>query len=134
MCVCVCVCVSNLFQTVRAFLPWMIANNYGHIVEICSMACFVGIPKASDYCTTKAGVLNFAHSLRMELMMQKKMGVAVTCVFPSAVDTELAQLIHTITHKMDPTKCAQEIISGLSNRPFMVSIGGGYTFAAIQRL
>lgn len=98
------------------------------------MACFIGIPKASDYCTTKAGVLNFAHSLRMELMMQKKMGVAVTCVFPSAVDTELSKLIHTIPHKMDPEECAKKMIKAIFDKPFMVSIGGGYLFSAIQRL
>ena len=129
------VCVNFYLQTVRAFLPWMIENNYGYIMEICSMACFMGIPKASDYSTSKAGVLNFAHSLRMELMMQKKMGVTVTCVFPSAVDTELAKLIHTITHKMNPTQCAKEIVDCMSSKPFMASIGGGgYVFAAIQRL
>ena len=111
----------------------MIENNYGHIVEICSMACFTGIPKASDYCTTKAGVLNFAHSLRMELLVQKKTGVAVTCVLPSAVDTELSKLVH-VPHKMDPTVCARQTVSALSKKPFMTSIGGGHLLAAVQRL
>ena len=111
----------------------MIENNYGHIVEICSLACFNGIPKASDYCSSKAGVLNFAHSLRMELMMQKKMGVAVTCVLPAAVDTELSKLIHTLPHKMDPSECARQLVASIANKPFLVSVGGGYFFAAIQR-
>lgn len=121
------------FQTVRAFLPWMVDNNYGHIIELCSMAGFTGVPKASDYCACKGALLGFAHSLRMELMMQKKTGVAVTCVFPYAVDTELSKIIRSIPNKMDPGECAKKMMKAIRGKPFMTSIGTRYTFSAIQR-
>ena len=112
----------------------MIENDYGHIIEICSLASFNGTPKASDYCSSKGGVFNFAHSLHMELLMQKKMGVSVTCVFPSAVDTELAKMIQILPHKMSPIHCAEEIIKVLYKKPVLLPVGGSFMFAALQRL
>lgn len=111
----------------------MIENNYGHIIELCSMAGFTGVPKASDYCACKSALLSFAHSLRMELMMQRKTGVAVTCVFPSAVDTELSKIVRSIPNKMEPGECATKIMKAIRGRPFMTSLGQGYVFAAVQR-
>jgi all-trans-retinol dehydrogenase (NAD+) len=37
------------YWTVRAFLPWMMDNDYGHIVEISSVAAYIGGPSCSDY-------------------------------------------------------------------------------------
>lgn len=41
------------FWTVRAFLPKMIENKRGHIVEIASMGGIAGLLKQVDYCATK---------------------------------------------------------------------------------
>lgn len=47
------------FWTVRAFLPKMIENKRGHIVEIASMGGIAGLFKQVDYCATKFATGNY---------------------------------------------------------------------------
>lgn len=72
---------------VKAFLPWMIENNYGCVVQIASILGHTGIPKLSHYCASKAAAVSFADTLRQELRAQKKTGISVTCVCPFHIDT-----------------------------------------------
>jgi all-trans-retinol dehydrogenase (NAD+) len=43
------------FWTVKAFLPDMVKNNYGHLITIASTAGLVGVDGLPDYCCSKAG-------------------------------------------------------------------------------
>ena len=81
--------LSFSLQTVKAFLPWMLDNNYGYIVSIASVMAFQGVPKLSDYSASKAAALSFAESLRYELRQEKKTGITVTCICPYHIRTEL---------------------------------------------
>lgn len=51
------------FWIVKKFLPSIIKNDYGHIVNIASLASFVVIGELADYACSKAGVLAFHESL-----------------------------------------------------------------------
>ena len=77
------------FWTVRAFLPWMMENNYGYIVNIGSITSFVGWPYSMSYSAAKAAVRSFSESLRYELLHKGKKGISVTCVYPAAINTRL---------------------------------------------
>uniref|UniRef100_A0A6G1S4R8 Retinol dehydrogenase 10 n=1 Tax=Aceria tosichella TaxID=561515 RepID=A0A6G1S4R8_9ACAR len=55
------------FWTVRAFLPEMIKQEHGHIVEIASMGGLSGMMKQVDYCATKFATIGFEESLSIEL-------------------------------------------------------------------
>lgn len=55
------------FWTVRAFLPEMIKQQHGHIVEIASMGGLTGLMKQVDYCATKFATIGFEESLSIEL-------------------------------------------------------------------
>ena len=63
-------------------LPYMHAGS--HIINMASSASYWPIPTFGVYCATKAYVLSFSKSLRMEL---KKRKINVTAVCPGPVDT-----------------------------------------------
>lgn len=51
----------------RAFLPAMIAQGSGHVVNVASAAAFHGLPKFSAYSASKAAVAALSEALRAEL-------------------------------------------------------------------
>jgi 3-oxoacyl-[acyl-carrier protein] reductase len=78
--------LNGTFFTNRAVVPHMVANNYGRIVNIASIAGKEGNPNASAYSASKAGVIGFTKSLAKELA---KTGVTVNSVTPAAVRTPI---------------------------------------------
>jgi 3-oxoacyl-[acyl-carrier protein] reductase len=78
--------LNGLFYCNRAIVPVMLANDYGRIVNIASVAGKEGNPNASAYSTSKAGVIGLTKSLGKELA---KSGIRVNCVTPAAVRTAI---------------------------------------------
>ena len=78
--------LNGLFYCNRAIVPVMIANDYGRIVNIASVAGKEGNPNASAYSTSKAGAIGLTKSLGKELA---KTGIRVNCVTPAAVRTAI---------------------------------------------
>jgi 3-oxoacyl-[acyl-carrier protein] reductase len=74
------------FYCCRAVVPQMIANNYGRIVNIASVAGKEGNPRAPAYSASKAGLISLTKSLGKELAAYD---IAVNCITPSAAKTEL---------------------------------------------
>jgi 3-oxoacyl-[acyl-carrier protein] reductase len=70
----------------RAVVPSMIANNYGRIVNIASIAGKEGNPNAAHYSASKAGVIALTKSLGKELAGYD---IAVNCVTPAAAKTAI---------------------------------------------
>ena len=78
--------LNGTFFTNRAVVPHMLAENYGRIVNIASIAGKEGNPNASAYSASKAGVIGFTKSLAKELA---KTGITVNSVTPAAVRTPI---------------------------------------------
>ena len=78
--------LNGLFYCNRAVVPVMLANDYGRIVNIASVAGKEGNPNASAYSTSKAGVIGFTKSLGKELANTR---LRVNCVTPAAVRTAI---------------------------------------------
>jgi 3-oxoacyl-[acyl-carrier protein] reductase len=78
--------LNGTFFTNRAAVPHMVAQSYGRIVNIASIAGKEGNPNASAYSASKAGVIGFTKSLAKELA---KTGVTVNSVTPAAVRTPI---------------------------------------------
>ena len=68
----------------KLFLPSMIKNKRGHIVNVASLAASFGIPCMAAYCGSKFAMLGFSESLSYEL---KNTNVGITVVSPIAVKT-----------------------------------------------
>jgi len=76
--------VTALAYLTRLFLPDMIDNNYGKILNIGSVASFLPGPTMSVYFATKAFVLSFSEALANEV---KGTGVTVTALCPGPTAT-----------------------------------------------
>jgi NAD(P)-dependent dehydrogenase (short-subunit alcohol dehydrogenase family) len=79
--------VFGLFALTRAVLPVMRAQRSGHILNITSVAGFVGFPASGYYAATKHAVEGFSDSLAAEV---GPLGIRVTCVAPGPFRTDWA--------------------------------------------
>lgn len=75
------------FWTTRAFLPYMMSANHGHIVTIASVSGLNGAVRLTDYCASKYAVVGFEESLRIELLTDGYDGINSTIVCPFYVNT-----------------------------------------------
>jgi 3-oxoacyl-[acyl-carrier protein] reductase len=80
--------LNGVFYACRAIVPFMLANGYGRIVNVASVAGKEGNPNASAYSASKAGVIGFTKSLAKELATR---GVLVNAVTPAVFATPLLQ-------------------------------------------
>lgn len=78
--------LTGTFNVNRAVLPQMVANGYGRIVNIASVAGKEGNPNAAAYSSSKAGVIALTKSLGKEHADQD---IAVNCVTPAAAKTRI---------------------------------------------
>ena len=76
------------FHCCRALAPVMIAQQYGRIVNIASIAGKEGNPNASAYSVSKAGVVALTKSLGKELAGHD---IAVNCITPAAAKTAILE-------------------------------------------
>jgi 3-dehydrosphinganine reductase len=92
----------NFFGTVvvtKALLPGMIKRGSGYIVNISSMAGFLGVFGYTAYGASKYAVRGFSDTLRAEM---KPHGIGVSLVFPP--DTDTPQLAYEKQFKPAETK------------------------------
>jgi 2-dehydro-3-deoxy-L-rhamnonate dehydrogenase (NAD+) len=78
--------VNGVFYCNRFVVPHMMANDYGRIVNIASIAGKEGNPNASAYSASKAAVIGLTKSLGKELA---KTGIRVNAITPATVDTPI---------------------------------------------
>ncbi len=73
----------NLLAPIRLcalLLPPMIARGSGHIVNISSLAGWVGSPGLTTYCAAKFGLRGFSEALDLDVAEQ---GIRISTVYPS---------------------------------------------------
>jgi NADP-dependent 3-hydroxy acid dehydrogenase YdfG len=72
----------------RAFLPVLVEQNEGAIVNTSSVFGLVGMPNQSAYCASKFAVRGFTDSLRQEL---RGTGVTAINVHPGGINTNIVR-------------------------------------------
>lgn len=80
--------LDGVFYCCRAVLPHMLANGWGRIVNLASIAGKEGNPNAAAYAASKGGVIAFTKALGKEVATR---GVLVNCVAPALIDTDMAK-------------------------------------------
>jgi NAD(P)-dependent dehydrogenase (short-subunit alcohol dehydrogenase family) len=81
----------SVVHGIRAFVPRMIAQGEGHVVNTASMAGLLSAPGMSAYCATKHAVVAMSECLHLDLAVTgngSKVHVSVVC--PEWVKTNIA--------------------------------------------
>lgn len=122
----------------KFFLPALKASaekGGAHIVNLSSMAAFVGLPMQSSYCAVKAGVHLLSESLWSEL---HDYNIGVTSVHPGAVKTDIikatlqesdnvaqAQKNYEFAQRIGatPEHAAERIVGAIANNRARIRIG-----------
>jgi len=81
--------VAALTELTGLFLPAMVKNRRGKILNVASTAAFQPGPLMAVYYATKAYVLSFSEALHEEL---RNTGVTVTCLCPGPTKTEFGDV------------------------------------------
>jgi NADP-dependent 3-hydroxy acid dehydrogenase YdfG len=135
----------------RAFLPILVAQDSGAVVNTSSVFGLVGMPNQSAYCSAKFPVRGFTDSLRQEL---RGTGVRAVNVHPGGINTnivrnarfredpegrsrsheQMVQEFAAVT-MTEPAKAAQVIHRGLEQGKARILIGpDARLFDALARL
>ena len=77
----------GLFALTRAVLPGMRARRHGHVINITSVAGFIGFPGSGYYAASKHAVEGWSDALSAE---GQPLGIKVTCVEPGPFRTDWA--------------------------------------------
>ncbi|HRI50534.1 MAG TPA: SDR family oxidoreductase [Pseudomonadota bacterium] len=72
----------------KAFLPHLLQNNEGHIVNVSSIFGIIAVPTQAAYNASKFAVRGFTEALRQEVAHT---GVRVSCVHPGGIKTNIAR-------------------------------------------
>jgi len=81
--------LNSVAIVTKAFLPMMIRQNSGSIVNVGSGAGLRGLPGSCAYSASKAGVICLSQALGDEV---RRYGIRVNVICPGPIDTELFQL------------------------------------------
>jgi NADP-dependent 3-hydroxy acid dehydrogenase YdfG len=116
-------------HVIETFVPEMMKQNSGHIVNVASAAGLFGLPWHAAYSASKYGLRGLSDVLRHDL---KKHNIGVHLVCPGAVDTGLVQTIkisgleiseeklgrlkkYFQKHAVSPEQAAKAILKGIEN-------------------
>lgn len=88
--------------TIDAAVAYFLKKGKGHVVGVSSVSAFRGMPRASAYCASKAGIAIYLEALRVETLRKN---IDVTVLYPGYIDTPLNRM--------------------LPKRPFLISVEKG---------
>jgi short-subunit dehydrogenase len=120
----------------KLFLPLLLAEDEGHIVNISSLFGLVGVPTQISYNATKYAVRGLSEALISELSGTR---VGVTCVHPGGIRTNIVRAARASTAKnveeneliaaqferwaMPPEKAARKIVRAIERNRARLRIG-----------
>jgi NAD(P)-dependent dehydrogenase (short-subunit alcohol dehydrogenase family) len=101
----------GVIHGVKAFLPLLVQQGEGHIVNTASMGGLISGPPEGLYTTTKFAVVGLSEALLLEVA-DKGVGVSVLC--PGLVDTNLITQSFALESGIDHQQPAPDVASGIS--------------------
>ncbi len=126
--------VAGVMNVARVFLPDMMRQGSGHIVNISSASAFIGNPKMSVYASSKWAVLGWSESIRLELE-QEPGDLKVTTICPSYIDTGMfdgvkAPLLFPL---LQPEDISNRIIKAVKNNEEIVKAPDMVNFVPVLK-
>ncbi len=112
------------------FLPHMLANGRGKIVNNASISGYAYFPAATTYAASKAGVVALSESLRREL---KGTGVDVLHLVTPGVKTDMLDATEDVYgrhidtsrwEKVEPAEWAAKVLEAIENDDHVLGPGG----------
>jgi 3-dehydrosphinganine reductase len=112
----------------RAAVPHMLRRGRGHIVNVSSVAGYLGIYGYTGYSSAKFAIMGFTEALRFELRPE---GITVHVVCPPDTDTPALAYEHTLRPKetdviagnikaIAPEKVAAAIVKGVERGKYFI--------------
>lgn len=74
----------TVFNSCRAAIPYLLANQGGKIINVSARAAQAGKAKMSPYCASKAAVITLTEALSAEHRFDN---INVNCILPGTIDT-----------------------------------------------
>ncbi len=82
---------KSMFLCAQLAAPAMLAQHWGRIINISSMAGKVAFPDEVAYCSTKSAVLGLTRALAIELGPH---GITANAICPGSIQTEMLKSTH----------------------------------------
>lgn len=101
--------LTGTLRSCRVFAPTMVTQGYGRIVNIGSLASFVGLNEVAAYTASKSAVLGLTRALAVELATS---GVCVNALIPGVFVTDLNR------HLLEDTLRGAEFVQRTPMRRF----------------
>lgn len=114
----------GIVHGIRSFLPIMLDQNEGHIVNTASMAGLVAMPGFGPYNATKHAVVAISEGLFLELA-SKGVGVSCSCLCPGFVKTSLMTDIKWSDRLGEKPKDIVDPISAMMNQALHMGVETG---------
>ncbi|WP_312600630.1 SDR family oxidoreductase [Pseudomonas luteola] len=120
--------VTAMYRMIRAFLPAMIGNGGGSIINMSSVASSVkGVPNRFAYCASKAAVLGLTKSVAADFVAK---GIRCNAICPGTVDSpSLRQRI--AAQAQQEGRAEDEVYAAFVSRQPMGRIGKPEEIAAL---
>jgi len=119
--------LQGAMLVVRQVLPYFLSRKKGQIALCASVAGYRGLPNAQPYGATKAALINFTETLRIECA---NTGVDIKLINPGFVKTRLTdQNAFTMPSIISSEQAAKFIADGLQKKNFEICFPKKFTFA-----
>ena len=129
--------LHGTWNTIAILLPYM-KKHGGYIVNVSSVAGYIGVYGLSAYSASKFAVIGFSEALRSEL---KRFNISVSVLCPPDVDTPMLERSRKIRPEetaavsssaslIKPIDVAREVVAGMGRGQFLILPGSGtkYTY------
>ncbi len=119
--------LGSVYTGLATVLPQLLAQQYGGIGMIASVAGYFGMPNALTYAPMKAALINLAENLYLDLAPR---GLGVYLICPGFVDTRLTRNNQFAMPALQtPEQAAQAMLRGLQHGEFEIHFPKRFTWA-----
>ncbi len=129
--------LHGTWNTIAILLPYM-KKHGGYIVNVSSVAGYIGVYGLSAYSASKFAVIGLSEALRSEL---KRFNISVSVLCPPDVDTPMLErskkirpeetaAVSSSASLIKPIDVAREVVAGMGRGQFLILPGSGtkYTY------